>query len=91
MIVCSCNRISDAQIRAARDAHPGGCPFSPARAYMSLGCTMKCGRCASTVRTLLTQPHEERCMITGQACNAQGAAKRDAGAEPQPAYAIAAE
>ncbi len=91
MIVCSCNRISDAQIRAARDSHPGGCPFSPGRAYKSLGCTMKCGRCVSTVRALLIQPHDEGCMVTGEACNANAAAGRSVGAEPQPAYAIAAE
>jgi bacterioferritin-associated ferredoxin len=91
VIVCSCNRISDAQILAARDSHPAGCPFSPGRAYKSLGCTMKCGRCVSTVRALLTQPHDEGCIVTGQACNAHSAATDDADTEWQPAYAIAAE
>jgi bacterioferritin-associated ferredoxin len=85
VIVCSCNRISDAQIRAARDAQTPGCPFSPGRAYKSLGCTMKCGRCVSTVRALLTPPHETGCVVTGQACSSPHTA------DAPPAYAIAAE
>ena len=91
MIVCSCNRISAAQIVAARDAASPSCPFSPGKAYKSLGCKMQCGSCLSTVRALLSEPHAKGCVVTGQTCSAAhvaGGRNRD---EPTPAYAIAAE
>ncbi len=91
MIVCSCNRISAAQIVAARDAASPSCPFSPGKAYKSLGCKMQCGSCLSTVRSLLSQPRREGCMVTGQACSATQVVKERNREQPIPAYAIAAE
>ena len=91
MIVCSCNRISDAKILAVRDSHSAACPFSPGLAYKRLGCTIKCGRCVSTVRALLAQPYDEGCVVTRQACNANAAARHNVEAKAPPVYAIAAE
>jgi bacterioferritin-associated ferredoxin len=91
VIVCSCNRISAAQILAARDAASPTCPFSPGKAYKSLGCKMQCGSCLSTVRALLSQPSREGCVVTGQTCSANPIAEKRIREQPIPAYAIAAE
>ncbi|WP_232630625.1 (2Fe-2S)-binding protein [Methylobacterium sp. Leaf118] len=52
MIVCSCNVLSDGQVRACLQAGPG-CPRTPAQVYGCLGCSAKCGRCARTIRSIL--------------------------------------
>ena len=41
MIVCSCNALSESQVRAA--ARKGAC--SPEAAYAKLGCEVQCGTC----------------------------------------------
>ena len=52
MIVCSCNVLSDAQIRAAvADATPR----SAAQVYGCLGCSPQCGRCARTIRRIMNE------------------------------------
>jgi bacterioferritin-associated ferredoxin len=50
VIVCSCNALSDTEVRSA---------IASARArprmssiYASLGCAAECGRCASTIKTI---------------------------------------
>ena len=53
MIVCSCNVLSDAQVRetcARSDA-----PRSPGQVYQCLGCSPQCGRCARTIRTIMDE------------------------------------
>ena len=54
MIVCSCNVLSD---RAIRSCLKSGreCPRTPAQVYKSLGCGPKCGRCAITIRSIMSQ------------------------------------
>ncbi|BAQ43554.1 MULTISPECIES: (2Fe-2S)-binding protein [Methylobacterium] len=52
MIVCSCNVLSDGQVRACLNPGPG-CPRTPAQVYACLGCSPKCGRCARTIRGIL--------------------------------------
>ncbi|WP_091948804.1 (2Fe-2S)-binding protein [Methylorubrum salsuginis] len=52
MIVCSCNVLSDGQVRACLQPGPG-CPRTPAQVYGCLGCSAKCGRCARTIRGIL--------------------------------------
>ena len=60
MIVCSCNVLSDTQVRAAvSDATPR----SAAQVYGCLGCSPQCGRCAGTIRRIMDEA------IAG-ACNA---------------------
>lgn len=52
MIVCSCNVISDGQVRGCLQPGPG-CPRTPAQVYTCLGCSAKCGRCARTIRAIM--------------------------------------
>ncbi len=52
MIVCSCNVLSDGQIRACVAPGPG-CPRTAADVYQCLGCSPKCGRCARTIRAIV--------------------------------------
>ncbi|MES2028946.1 MAG: (2Fe-2S)-binding protein [Pseudomonadota bacterium] len=47
MIVCSCNALSDVEIRSAI-ASAAPCA-RVSRVYASLGCAAKCGRCAFTI------------------------------------------
>jgi bacterioferritin-associated ferredoxin len=52
MIVCSCNVLSDIQVRAAvADATPR----SAAQVYGCLGCSPQCGRCATTIRRIMEE------------------------------------
>jgi bacterioferritin-associated ferredoxin len=53
VIVCSCNVLSDAQIRFAI-ARAGSRP-GMSYVYGSLGCAAKCGRCASTIKVILEE------------------------------------
>ncbi|HEY4855505.1 MAG TPA: (2Fe-2S)-binding protein [Xanthobacteraceae bacterium] len=52
MIVCSCNVLSDHDVRAAIAAEP--LPRSPGQIYECLGCSPQCGRCAQTLRSILS-------------------------------------
>ena len=59
MIVCSCNVLSDAQIRSAiasSESRP-----RPSCVYSSLGCSAKCGRCAHTIKAILEVNHTFGC------------------------------
>ncbi len=52
MIVCSCNFLSDGDVRAC--LNPGSdCPRTPAEVYRCLGCSPDCGRCARTIRSIM--------------------------------------
>jgi bacterioferritin-associated ferredoxin len=59
MIVCSCNIISDHDIRGAVVATDDAL-FSAAQVYDCLGCTVRCGRCSQSVRQILEE-HPRRC------------------------------
>ena len=53
MIVCSCNVLSDGQVRSAIASaapRPG-----LSHVYASLGCAAKCGRCACTIKVMLEE------------------------------------
>lgn len=52
MIVCSCNVLSDHQIRAVMQANG---PRMTSQVYGCLGCSAQCGRCARTIRRIMTQ------------------------------------
>jgi bacterioferritin-associated ferredoxin len=57
MIVCSCNMLSDQDVRSAVAAKA---PRSTSQVYGCLGCSAKCGRCARTIRRLMDKalgPH----------------------------------
>ena len=51
MIVCSCNVLSDHDVRAAIDAEQT--PRSTGQVYGCLGCSPQCGRCARTIRRIM--------------------------------------
>ncbi|QDP25293.1 (2Fe-2S)-binding protein [Bradyrhizobium cosmicum] len=54
MIVCSCNVISDHDIRSVVvSADDGLC--SAAQVYGCLGCTVRCGHCSHSVRRILAE------------------------------------
>ena len=54
MIVCSCNVLSDHEIRnvvrTSREQPP-----SAQRVYDCLGCSIRCGRCARAVKRIITE------------------------------------
>jgi bacterioferritin-associated ferredoxin len=47
MIICSCNLLSDTQVRRVAAAAGQG-PLTAGRVYGCLGCSAQCGRCART-------------------------------------------
>ncbi len=66
MIVCSCNVLSDSQIRTTLDTESASAPRTAAQAYRCLGCSPQCGRCLRTVKAIL----DEARMARGHACGA---------------------
>jgi bacterioferritin-associated ferredoxin len=52
MIVCSCNVLSDRDIRSAIAADR---PPSPVRVYGCLGCSPQCGRCVRTIKRIMDE------------------------------------
>jgi bacterioferritin-associated ferredoxin len=54
MIVCSCNVLSDDDVRnAVGTTQP--LPRNAKQIYGCLGCSAECGRCARTITTILTE------------------------------------
>lgn len=54
MIVCSCNVITDHDIRNAVNAG-GPVPRTARQVYGCLGCSAECGRCARTIKKIMTE------------------------------------
>jgi len=54
MIVCSCNILSDHDVRSAVRASED-LPCNAKRVYGCLGCSAECGRCARTIKTIIDQ------------------------------------
>ena len=54
MIVCSCNVLSDGDVRGCLNRGPE-CPLTPAQVYRCLGCRPECGHCARTIRAIMDQ------------------------------------
>ena len=54
MIVCSCNVLSDQDVRNAVTA-PSDFPRSAKQVYGCLGCSAECGRCARTIKTIIDE------------------------------------
>jgi len=53
MIVCSCNVLSDGDVRTAVSA--GQTPRTTGQVYGCLGCSAQCGRCARTIRRIMDE------------------------------------
>jgi bacterioferritin-associated ferredoxin len=70
MIVCSCNVLSDNQVRTAVS---NAAPRSAAQVYGCLGCSPQCGRCVTTIRRIMDEALSA-CPADGTCCaNGQGA------------------
>jgi bacterioferritin-associated ferredoxin len=54
MIVCSCNFLSDHDVRNAVSAATD-LPRNPKQIYGCLGCSAECGRCARTIKTIIDE------------------------------------
>lgn len=63
MIVCSCNVISDRDVREIVNAADEALRHAK-QVYGCLGCSAECGRCARTIKTII----EEALAPCDQAC-----------------------
>ena len=54
MIVCSCNVLSDHDVRNAVSAS-NDLPRNAKQIYGCLGCSAECGRCARTIKTIIDE------------------------------------
>jgi bacterioferritin-associated ferredoxin len=54
MIVCSCNVITDHDVRSAVNA-ADDLPRNAKQIYGCLGCSAECGRCARTIKTIIDE------------------------------------
>jgi bacterioferritin-associated ferredoxin len=52
MIVCSCNVLSDHDVRTVAAAKS---PRTTGQVYGCLGCSAQCGRCARTIRRIMDE------------------------------------
>jgi bacterioferritin-associated ferredoxin len=76
MIICSCNVLSDDDVRVAVTSIRQQ-PCTPGRIYGCLGCSVRCGRCARSVQRVVDDALA--------ACRARGAA-RPSPANLEPAF-----
>src|SRR5262249_54889072 len=65
MIVCSCNILSDHDVRNAVSAADDVLRHAK-QVYGCLGCSMECGRCARTIKTII----DEALGVCARACHA---------------------
>jgi len=68
MIVCSCNILSDGDVKACLTPGPD-CQRTPAQVYRCLGCSPNCGRCARTIRAIMDQALIDAGVSPLAACN----------------------
>ena len=59
MIVCSCNVLSDHDVRTALGN--GEAPRTTGQVYGCLGCSAQCGRCARTIRRIMDEAIAAAC------------------------------
>ena len=53
MIVCSCNVLTDKDVRGAVESDAR--PRKAGQVYGCLGCSAQCGRCATTIRKIMDE------------------------------------
>ena len=63
MIVCSCNVLTDHDVRSVVTQN-AGFPRTAAQVYGCLGCSAECGRCARTIKKIM----DEALGACAQAC-----------------------
>jgi bacterioferritin-associated ferredoxin len=66
MIVCSCNVLTDHDVRTAVTAEAR--PRSTGQVYGCLGCSAQCGRCARTIRKIMDEALAVACPAACQCC-----------------------
>lgn len=66
MIICSCNVLSDHEVRTALTG--AVTPRTPGQVYGCLGCSAQCGRCAATIKRIM----DEALGVCSVACGACG-------------------
>jgi bacterioferritin-associated ferredoxin len=54
MIICSCNVVTDHDVRATFSAREN-VPRTTRQVYQYLGCNAECGRCARTIRRIMDE------------------------------------
>ena len=54
MIICSCNVVTDHDVRATFSAREN-VPRTTGQVYQYLGCNAECGRCARTIRRIMDE------------------------------------
>jgi len=67
MIICSCNVLSDGDIRSALSGAAER-PRSASQVYGCLGCNPQCGRCARTIKRIMDEALGA-CPTTCACCN----------------------
>jgi bacterioferritin-associated ferredoxin len=70
MIVCSCNVLSDHQVREVIAA---AAPSRASQVYGCLGCSRKCGRCTRTICQIMDEALDAAVCPAGCACAAHAA------------------
>ncbi len=70
MIVCSCNVLSEHQVRSAVSA---SAPRTAGEVYGCLGCSAQCGRCARSIRKIMDEAIAGAGCPIGCACAAHKA------------------
>jgi bacterioferritin-associated ferredoxin len=56
VIVCSCNVLSDQQVRSAISRRARAqCAPRVSQVYGGLGCSAQCGRCVGTIRQIMNE------------------------------------
>lgn len=73
MIVCSCNVISDHEVRSACAK---SAPRTTGQVYGCLGCSAQCGRCARSIRKIMDEALAAAACPAGCACAAHPAAHK---------------
>jgi bacterioferritin-associated ferredoxin len=81
MIVCSCNVLSDGDVKACLRPGPG-CPRTPAQVYRCLGCSPNCGRCVRTIREIMDRALAEAQSESGCGASCCPVGLEHAAAEP---------
>jgi bacterioferritin-associated ferredoxin len=94
MIVCSCNVLSDHDVRNAVSA-AGDLQRNPKQIYGCLGCSAECGRCARTIKTIIDEALGPCAKACGLGCPHSHVAANDEPAQETvhdvvPAFALAA-
>jgi bacterioferritin-associated ferredoxin len=65
LIVCSCNVLSDVQVRETLGVNA---PRTTLEVYHCLGCSPQCGRCARTIKAIMDEALGRPCDACAVVC-----------------------